>query len=77
MRSKGGIVVMSTQDMPLARIADKALILEGGKHRLLSTPQELEELQDQILKSDLWKFEKKNEKRKYRASNVKNLRPVQ
>jgi ATP-binding cassette, subfamily C, bacterial exporter for protease/lipase len=76
MRSKGGIVVMSTQDMPLAQIADKALILESGKHRLLSTPEELEELQDQILNSDLWKFEKNNRKRNYQGSNVKNLRPV-
>jgi PrtD family type I secretion system ABC transporter len=76
MRSKGGIVVMSTQDMPLTRIADKALILENGKHRLLSTPEELEKLQQEILNSEIWKFENKRPKRRRSTSNVKNLRPV-
>lgn len=76
MRSKGGIVVMSTQDMPLTRIADKALILENGKHRLLSTPEELEKLQHEILNAELWKMENKRPKRRRSASNVKNLRPV-
>jgi ABC-type protease/lipase transport system fused ATPase/permease subunit len=76
MRSKGGLVVMSTQDMPLARIADKALILENGKHRLLSTREELEELQNKILNSDLWKMEKRDNKQSYSVSNIKNLRPV-
>jgi hypothetical protein len=67
---------MSTQDMPLARIADKALILENGKHRLLSTPEELEKLQQEILDSEIWKFENKRPKRRRSTSNVKNLRPV-
>jgi PrtD family type I secretion system ABC transporter len=77
MRSKGGIVVMSTQDMPLARIADKALILDNGKHRLLSTPEELEKLQQEILNADIWEVgEKKRTKRRRSTSNVKNLRTV-
>jgi hypothetical protein len=62
--------------MPLTRIADKALILENGKHRLLSTPEELEKLQHEILNAELWKIENKRPKRRRSASNIKNLRPV-
>jgi PrtD family type I secretion system ABC transporter len=76
MRSKGGIVVMSTQDMPLARIANKALILDNGKNRLLSTPEELEELQEMILETDSWKTEKNSQRRRRTKNNVKKLRSV-
>jgi ABC-type protease/lipase transport system fused ATPase/permease subunit len=76
MRSKGGIVVMSTQDMPLARIADKALLFENGRHRLLSTPEELEQLEDKILNSEVWRIDRKIIKRRASMGNVKNLRTV-
>ena len=76
MRKHGGIIVMSSQDLPSARLADKIIVFENGKHSLLNTREQFDDLQKQIITSDSWEILHKMKKQDPSVSNISSIRSL-
>jgi PrtD family type I secretion system ABC transporter len=75
MRRNGGIVVMSTQYLQLANLADKVVAFKNGRHFLLNSAQELEEFQNMTYRdSPHLKTNDRQSMRGQSASKIKALR---
>jgi ABC-type protease/lipase transport system fused ATPase/permease subunit len=71
MNEGGAIIVLTTQSITLCKYADKVLVLDDLKHRVLETPDEILSFQ----KEKLFNHRNRRKDNSKRANDMKNAEP--